>query len=442
MESMQEREWRRLVETIRRGNCVLVLGADVVVDSDAADAVPLSNRLAARLSESLPQMPADHYDLPLVAQAYMQQTDHDRYDLELDTVDFYKSFADATTEFHRNLAALPFSLCLTASPDSYLAEAFRQVGKVPVETCYDFSAPGRRSQLAPGEIQRPIVYGLFGSVSHPPSMVLAETELLDFLVNVVRGTTGLPDYIAAQVADPNTAFLFVGFGFQRWYTRILLHVLQAHRHATRSLAVEGEAFFSHPDHDGATLYFEQTCSIVFRQQHWQAFAAELRARFGDVPRGADDAVDTDEVQGAPRVFLCHDSRDRERVAALAARLRELGIDTWRDRDDLRGGDAWDRQIRHVVRQQVDYVLVCETPNLSTKGESYLHLEVRQALERQSWFPPGQRFVVPVTLESCRGLAALDDLHRADLTDDSGIREFAADLLEDWQARAASSRGAA
>ena len=440
MDDLQDREWRRLVETVRRGNCVLVLGSDVAFDADDPHPLPLSARLAERLADALPQAPADPRDLPLVAQAYLQQPDQDRYDLELDAQDFYRAHAGRTTPFHRDLAALPFTLCLTASPEGFLTEAFRQAGKAPVAAYYDFSDPGRRAVLAPGDERHPIVYGLFGDITHPPSLVLAETELLDFLVSVVRGTTGLPDYIAAQVADPQTAFLFLGFGFQRWYTRILLHVLQAHRHRARSLAVEGEAFFAHPDRARTALYFEQTCSIVFRRHAWDDFAAELHRRHGDAPAGSPR--ETTAAEGAPKLFLCHDSRDRDRVAALEHRLRELGLDTWRDKQDLRGGDEWDRQIRHVVRKQVDYVLVCETPNLTAKGESFLHLEIKEALERQAWFPPGQRFVVPATLVECRGLEGLDHLHRADLTSDEGVQRLAARLLEDWKTTAANRRGAA
>lgn len=440
MDDLQEREWRRLVETVRRGNCVLVLGSDVAVDADDPARLPLSALLAERLSSALPQPPADPRDLPLVAQAYLQQPEQDRYDLELDVQDFYQPYAGRTTPFHLDLAAVPFTLCLTGSPDSFMIEAFRQVGKDPVAAYYDFSDPGRRVPLAPGEEHRPIVYGLFGDITHPPSLVLAETELLDFLVSVVRGTTGLPDYIAAQVADPQTAFLFVGFGFQRWYTRILLHVLQAHRHRARSLAVESEAFFGHPDRARTSLYFEQTCSIAFRRHLWDEFAAELHRRYGDAPR--DSARKAVAPEGTPKAFLCHDSRDRDLVTALEHRLHELGLDTWRDKQDLRGGDDWERQIRHVMRKQVDYVLVCETPNMMAKGESYLHLEIREALERQTWFPPGQRFVVPVTLIACRGLESLDHLHRADLTMDEGVRRLAERLLEDWKTRAAGRRGAA
>ena len=438
MTKLGEREWRRLVETVRRGNCVLVLGSDVALDPDDPTGLPLSSRLAEQLAADLGQTPSDPHDLPLVAQTYLREPDRDRYDLEIDTQDFYARYSGQTTAFHRHLAALPFSLCLSTTPEDFMAEAFRQQpDKQPTSESYDFSDPGRRPLLVGGDPKRPIVYRLFGNLERTQSLVLAESELLDFLVTMVGGSSGLPDYIAGELGDKGTAFLFLGFGFQRWYTRILLHVLRAYKHPTRSLAIEGETFFAYPEQARTSLFFEQASSIVFRQQDWESFAAELHRRFDATttpPPVNDVALDT---KTAPKVFLCHDSRDREQVAALEQRLNAHGINTWRDAQELRGGDDWDRRIEHILRRQVDYVLVCETPGMVSKGESYLHKEIKVALARQQQFPVGQRFILPATLSAGPGFEGFDHLHRADLTTDNGIETLARELIEDWAARQAA-----
>ncbi len=314
-----------------------------------------------------------------------------------------------------------------------MLNALREQGKEPQSAFYDFSDPGRGALLTAADPDHPVVYGLFGDLSKPSSLVLSETELLDFLITVVRGDSGLPDFIKAQLASPQTAFLFIGFGFQRWFARILLHVIQTEgRRNTRSLAMEGDAFFTHPDREMTALFFEQACSIVFRQQGWVDFATVLHRRFEQTfPPGRPLA---EPPEDAPKVFLCHDSRDSDRVAALGRRLHELGVNTWRDRQDLRGGDGWDRRIRQVIHKQVDYVLVCETPNLVSKGESYLHLEIKETLDRQKQFPSDATFLIPVMLERCEVLADLEHFHRADLTDDSGVQRLAQSILEDWRQR--------
>jgi hypothetical protein len=59
-----------------------------------------------------------------------------------------------------------------------------------------------------------------------------------------------------------------------------------------------------------------------------------------------------------------------------------------------------------------------------------------ALERQSGFRPGLRFVIPVPLESHPQLplAELSQLHVIDLTAPGGIDDLAQVILDDWQTR--------
>lgn len=431
MEELQERDWRRLVETIRRDHCVLVIGPDACFELDDPEQTPLTSKLSRQLAEGLPGATEIAGELGLVAQMFLHRPDYDRVDLEMDVNDFYQSYADRTNAFFQDLAGLPFSLCLSTTPDDFLANAFRQAGKSPVTAYYDFSDPGRSSGPMFGSADSPLVFHLLGNIAKPASLVLTETELLDYLSMVVRGGSGLPDYIAARLRDPQTAFVFVGFRFQRWSARVLLHILQSHGHPARSFALEGEAFFSQPDRNRVALFFEQAHSIVFRRHAWVDFAAELRRRYGEIHGQKEERLPPPE---APKVFLCHDSRDRELVRTLQERLHSVGVNTWRDKQDLRGGDDWDRQIKHVLRSQVDYVLVCQTPNLVGRGESYLHLEIKEALERQRRFPTGQRFVIPGILQPCDGLSELRHLHEQDLASDQGLQNLAAALREDWLAR--------
>ncbi len=440
MEDLNERDWGRLVETIRRGNCVLILGSDVAVDPADAKLTPLSVRLARQLAGALsPGTPVgDGCDLALVAQLCLEQSDYDRYDLELDVKKFYEPFIEQTTDFHRDLAALPFTLSLITTPDRFLFNALSEpkLGRSPTKVFYNFYKPGQRVQVPAGNTRQPTVYGLFGDLDVPESLVLAETELLDFLVKIVTPSSGLPPAIAGRLADLQTSFLFIGFGFQRWYTRILLHVLKTQRHRSRSLALEGTAFFDHPDRSQTAVFFEQEHSIVFRQHSWRDFAAELRQRYQAVEKKAKATPTPEPPSGAPKIFLCHDSRDRDGVEDVEQRLHALGVDTWRDRQDLRGGEDWGRRIRQVIAKQVDYVLVLETPHMVSRDESYLYEEIDAALERQKRFRPGRPFLIPAILERCDPLEELNHLNLADLTTQPGIERLAKEILEDWAGRQA------
>jgi hypothetical protein len=439
MLSLNDRDWRRLIESINRGNCVLLCGPDVcgpdVVSGTVASDDPLASVLARKLAISLPvDTPPISDDLAHVAQLRYNK-DGDRSDLEVEIEEFYKPLDELTSDFHRDLARLPFTLCLTTIPAHFLSNAFRAVGKSPILDYYHFRK-SRPTRLSETGSQRPIVYHLYGDLVALDSLVLTETDLLEFLVNVVRGAPPLPAYIAGQLADPQMSFLFLGFGFQRWYTRVLLHALQTYHHRNRSMAVEATSFFDHPDSGHTALFFEKEHKIEFRQHSWGDFAAELRRRYEErraTPTPRELPPD------APTVFLCYDSRDRDRVMDLDEQLQALNIGTWRDQQDLRGGDEWDRRIEQVLRKQVDYVLVLQTPHMLQRPESYVHKEIKEALIRQDRFNQGEHFLIPAILEPCDGLESLSHLQRKDLTSRQSIERLATEIRDDWDKRRSRSR---
>ena len=431
MSDNRNRDLRRLLETIQRGNCVLVLGPGVATNPADASGEPLTCALARALAKELRGgLPfAGPATLSYVAQLYEQELD--RTDLELAIDDFYRPFETQTGELFRHLAALPFRLCIQTTPDQHLANAFREVGKRPQLDHYNFRKPGPASFRSP-EAEAPAIYQLYGSREELGSLVVTENDLLDFLANVIRGTPALASYVTSELSDPDTSFLFLGFGFERWNARILLHALQTYGRRNRSLALEGESFFGHPEHDQLALFFQRTYRLAFSSQSWADFAGELRQQY---ERNAEStAEDPEPPADAPLVFLCHHSPNAEAVAQVGRGLRRLGVRTWRDREQLRGGDDWDRRIEHVLGKQVDYVLVLQSPEMAERVESYFHKEVRVALGRQERFARDGRFVIPARLAECQPLPDLEHLHNVDLFEHGGIETVAAAIRSDWAER--------
>ncbi len=395
---LTDRDWLRLVRTIERGSCVLLLGADVATDPSGQHTESLSVLLAHELAADLPAaMPvANPDDLAHVAELYVSQRDRDRTDLEMLVEEFYRPYRGQSTPFHECLAALPFALCITTTPDQFLQTAFQAVtGKTPATDFYHFRS-GRVPHLKAPSAERPLLYGLYGDLANSESLVLTETDLLDFLVKVISKSPELPSELVRQFADPDMSFLFLGFGFQRWYLRMLLHVLRTDRPRSRSFALEDASFFSLPDEPQTAVFYDHAHAIEFKHCSWTDFARELRRRYQEAT-GRPEPATAEPPADAPTVFLCHSNDDRDRVAELGQRLRERGLKTWRDRDKLQGGDNWDRTLVHVIRNQVDYVLVLHTPNMLGEAESYVYKEIKIALERQQKFAEGHRFVLPAFL---------------------------------------------
>lgn len=431
---LNEQDWRRLLQTLQRGQCVLLLGPRVAVDPAAPGNGPLTARLAQLLTAQLPpgEAPAQPDYLAHVAQLYYQNR-RDRMDLEFAVEDFFAPYADQTTPLHKALAGLPFTLCIHTGFDRFFGNALRAAGKTPVCEYYHFRKV-RPVELADPDPAHPLVYSLYGDCREGDSLVLTENDLLEFLVNVIRGAPKLPAYITARFSDPKTSFLFLGFGFRQWYIRILLHVLQAHGHSSHSLAVEDADFFTHPDQLQTTVFYERSHYIQFRHLSWQAFAAELGERYARLAGGA--ARETPLPPDAPVVFLSYSHQDQDDAEAVTRQLQARGIQIWLDRQALRGGDNWEQLIPHVIKKQVDYLVVLQSPELLARVESYCYREIDAALERQRGFAPGIRFLIPALLApgAGPGIPTLATLHSVDLTTPQGIQELAGAILEDWNRR--------
>jgi hypothetical protein len=48
------------------------------------------------------------------------------------------------------------------------------------------------------------------------------------------------------------------------------------------------------------------------------------------------------------VFLSYASQDADAAKRICDALRSVGVEVWFDQSELRGGDAWDRQIRKQI----------------------------------------------------------------------------------------------
>jgi len=442
----EPREVRALVERIKRGDCVLVLGPRVAIRPDDPERTPLDEILARELLESIGE-PADASpNLRRAADIYYRQT-KDRDELELAVADFYRRNAGTTSAFHRDLAALPFQLCVSASPDNLMRAAFEAAVKSPQKGYYRFrsAAPSRLS--APRK-EAPLVYHLFGNADDPTSLVLTEGDLIEFLVALVKGEPPVPDQVRSRLTPHSASFLFLGFGFQNWYLRVLLQVLNIYGHRSKALAFEDTQFFDSPERAQTVSFFSDDRLIDFRPLRWEAFAKQLRKVYEASASEADDGgCETWQFEGRPpKVFLSYASEDRGLVNELGDRLEARGIGVWQDDRNLRAGDNWNNVVVNVIQRQADYVVFVQTPAMLSQASGVFNRELELASRRQSEQGEYQgmkfRFLIPLRIGDCELRSDVDQLHVVDVGTEAGVDALAASIAEDWKRRAQIATGAA
>ena len=438
MDSVNERDFRRLADSLKAERCVLVLGPDAV--TVPGDAVSLSARLSHHLIEQFkPSGVVDPGNLYHVAQRIIGGGGK-RFKLVEAVEQFYGKYAQLSTPLHQNLAALPFRLYLTVTHDHCLHNALSQAEiKKKTQTAHYHYRRGSKSDLADPSVVKPILYQLYGSLHDESSLILTENELLDFLLRIVAGTPPLPAQVEGLLRSEQNAFLFIGFGFSQWYVRILLHALlgaerQYHRYnLPPSLVLEHDAFFKHPDSRCAIGYFEDHHSFLFRTLLLDEFTAEL-VKLCRQPDQPSAPFVSEPLQASPVVFLSYRRHDIEKVTRLRERLNKAGIRTWQDVQNLRGGDRWEQAIKKVIWKQANYFVVVQTRSLKEAQESVVFDELREALHRDKRrnVDDPTSFIIPVLFEPAAGLDSLGDIHMIDLTVEAGIVELIQTIKDDWK----------
>jgi|CXWL01.1.fsa_nt_gi hypothetical protein len=437
---------KTLVERIRRGKCVLVLGPRVAVRADDPERTPLDELLAIELSKKLgldgEESEHECRNLRHVAELYYRQC-NDLIDLQLAAEEFYTHAQEVsvTTPFHQDLAQLPFQLCICASPDDAMFQAFSKVNKSPQRAHYNFRENPRESIIKPSD-KNPLVYHLFGHYKDSNSLVLTEGDLIDFLVAIVKGAPALPDQVRSMLVDEqDTAFLFVGFGFHNWYLRVLLKVIGVYHHKSKQVAFEDTQFFSHPECKEAVGFFSGERHIEFRHMQWEQFARQMRDLYF-ARKPADNqgtSTETNLSITGPLAFLSYASEDRDTVGVLANQLEARGIAVWQDKQNFRAGDEWSRVLVNVIEKRVNYFIIVQTSAMLGRIKGVFNEEIDVAIKQQKSMGEGSdgsqfRFVIPVKIGECNSFTKLEGWHAIDVGSEGGVDKLTKDILDDWTKR--------
>ena len=332
---MKEHDWRSLLHTIRKGDCILFLGPEMATASVEEVQRPLIELLSEQLAEEIEgEGVVNQSDLAHVARKYSMK--RSQLASKIAATTFYEQHAACISKPYEDLAALPFPLIVNTSHDACFVNALKKEGKSCELSFYDYN--GKRPGLAPeGTAAKPLVYSMYGSIEEPNSMVLSENDLLDFLVSVIAKEPPLPANISGAFKEKSACFLFLGFSFKNWYLRILLHVLQSRSRSIESFALEQMSTYE-DIYEGAVLFFKDSFKLYVYPMEEAAFTGELKrryeAQYGAAPVAANPGLE-DDLEN-PVAFVCHASEDAGFAQRLSGTLQKSGINTWLDKKDLQG----------------------------------------------------------------------------------------------------------
>ena len=104
------------------------------------------------------------------------------------------------------------------------------------------------------------------------------------------------------------------------------------------------------------------------------------------------------------VFLSYASEDAVAAQRLAEALRSAGMEVWFDREELRGGDAWDQKIRQQIRDCRLFVPIISA-HTEARLEGYFRREWKLAVDRTENMASEVAFLLPVVIDDTPNASA-------------------------------------
>jgi hypothetical protein len=433
-----EEDWSTLITAIELNTCILMLGPDASFEEVDGQFQPLTEIFSKKLAEGKEIKEAveawgiDRSNLAQVSLCYLFLPRLGRNSLLDKYRRFFKERRELTSEFYRNLAALPFYFAVISTPDFMFSQALRERDKNHIIASYNFN--GREIDLVEmGNRDRPLLFYLYGNVNEPQSLVLTEDDLLNFLTKIVSKNPALPKNIVSELQEKNKTFLFLGFGFKHWYLRILLHVLQVRSKESRSFALEQFAPQQLEEFKNTIFFFgESDYRIQICNADLKGFARELKERYERSLITSPSEIPKAVPRDAPTLFICHASENKNIAAQLYQSMAKSGFRPWLDKENIRGGERWNAQIQKTI-EEIDYFLVLNSKALAEKEEGYVNKEIHRALERQENFRRSA-FIIPLLIDDAPLLEEFKDMQAIDLRDPSNIEKLSTHIKRDQQIR--------
>ncbi|MBF0451419.1 MAG: toll/interleukin-1 receptor domain-containing protein, partial [Candidatus Magnetomorum sp.] len=118
----------------------------------------------------------------------------------------------------------------------------------------------------------------------------------------------------------------------------------------------------------------------------------------------------------PDVFISYSRKYKHMAERICNDLKQEGITTWMDTNDIQGGQLWEEKIKKAIQDSDYFLILLASDVLATNG--YIHTELKFALDHSRCIPQTKPFIIPVRLDNCNldGFG-LDKIQWVDAFDD-------------------------
>lgn len=405
--------WKNLINSIRNQECILVLGPNMATLKCDGKVLPISVVLAEKLAEELHRQKPHHelrhpnnlaYIAKELEDAYLPHCNFSREQARSKVgafiQDFYDKYDHVDFPVYAKLAQLPFRFVVNTALDNFLVDAYCDENKLAAQSqYYHYRNPKHNNGIDIHEeeitAEAPLVYNLFGSLHSPDSMVITESDQLFFLDAILQReqTATIPPSIAIHFASVEKyhyekTFVFLGFDFNQWHLRLLMHLINRYQRQKESYALQNPGNLS----ELTTFFYKRNFEVEFvdlpPDQFLEDFSTKLKVAEESTPETT-----------ALQVYLMYDKADKALKDHLDLQLaplkREAFIDTWNEEQLLPGEERKTEMLRQI--NEADIIILIVTPHFFASDEIYEE-QLQRALNRDD---AKEAVVIPILMQSCQ-----------------------------------------
>jgi hypothetical protein len=441
---MSEESWAELLLYVQNRQVIPVVGPELVTVEEAGARVPLVRWLAPRLAALLKlENPSGFSALNEVACAYLLTAYSDRRKI-------YNGLRlllrDARFEPPPALIELAeitdFDLFISSTFDPLLALAMEKArpGFAPSRDVLDYDT--KPAKPFPDPLPASLVYHMLGSVKTFPDFAVWEEDYMEYLCHFIeQGREAALDGLFRQLRARH--LLLLGAPFSDWIVRLFLRAARGRRLSDPREHGSGEYLTDHRSNLGEpTIFFFNHLARATRviEGDPSAFVDELHRRWRqsrDVSGSAQDFLERlSEEMPRGAVFISYSRDDAAAASRLAMRLASANVPVWLDKERLRIGHNYERNLEHAVREGCSFFLSLISGATERDAERYVHKERSWAASR---FQDGFVFYLPVIIDATPRVqlepACFAKIHRERLHGGEPTEAFIQRLrrlVEDWR----------
>ncbi|MGH8499088.1 MAG: SIR2 family protein, partial [Methylococcales bacterium] len=285
---MDNSDLQLIINAIKSRKCLTFIGAGASTafrnqHDQEIPGLPTGCQLAEWLARECNYVNGSSYDLLKVTEYFVYANSWDRSNLEKALRDKIQS-CDQPRPIHTVLAQLPqIRFIITTNYDTLLERELKRYKRLIIKHVYDRSDSKTAHFQVPFEREDRdvILHKMHGCVEMPESMVITESDYIQYLANLNDADRGMPEVFRKNII-PQYILLFLGYGLADWNFRVIWQGVLAQL-ANKHLRKDSYALVRAPAKQLVRYWQKQ--DVVVLDQDLTEFATQLAQHFNlEIPQ--------------------------------------------------------------------------------------------------------------------------------------------------------------